>query len=90
MANLTLGLFDGDPETPNWPSLDGVYRIPEEERNKLLPHIPCQPIGYRGAKELLKHLKGTPVPESWKGGIENIDYVIGGNEFDDCPKCYVK
>ena len=80
-------MFDGDPETPNYPSLENVYRIPEPMG---LPKIPCQPIGYRGAKELLNKLKGKPVPDGWKGGILDIEYVIGGEFNDDCSECFVR
>ena len=87
MNNFFLALFDGDPETPNYPSLENVYRIPEPMG---LPKIPCQPIGYRGAKELLNKLKGKPVPDGWKGGILDIEYVIGGEFIDDCSECFVR
>ena len=52
----SLLLFDGDPETPNMPSLPNVYRLSKEEidQQNILPKIPCQPIGYRGAKEFMK------------------------------------
>ena len=53
----SLLLFDGDPETPNMPSLpDGIYRLSKEEidQENILPKIPCQPLGYRDAKEFMK------------------------------------
>ena len=54
----SLLLTDGDPQTPNWPSLEHTARlsIDELEAQGLLPKIPCQAIGYRGAKELMKYL----------------------------------
>ena len=85
----SLGLFDGDPETPGWPSLPNAYRISKEELAAVLPTIPCQVIGYRGAKQLLKYLAGRKVPEEWKGGIQGIDYVIGGQFSDICKDCFV-
>ena len=53
----SLLLFDGDPETPNIPSLPNLgYRLSKEEIDQegILPKIPCQPMGYRGAKEFMK------------------------------------
>jgi len=88
----SLLLFDGDPETPNIPSLPNVYRLSKEEidQQNILPKIPCQPLGYRGAKEFMKYLSGAPVPEDWTGGLLGIDYVIGGNFNENCKDCYVK
>jgi hypothetical protein len=38
-------MTDGDPQTPNYPSLDGVYRTDIEElKRTVLPKIPCQPV----------------------------------------------
>ena len=34
--------------------LEGMYRLPKEEAEKLLPQIPVQPIGYKDAYPLLK------------------------------------
>lgn len=48
----SIFLDDGDPETPLWPSLPGVYRVPEDEAN--IPGIPAQPIGYDDAKKILE------------------------------------
>ena len=89
----SLLLFDGDPETPNYPSLPNVHRWSKSELDQegILPTIPCQPIGYRDAKEFMKFLTGTKVPEGWKGGLKDIEYFIGG-QFDDnqCKDCTVK
>lgn len=43
----------GDPLTPEFPSIDGVWRIPISEAN--LPSIPVQPIGYDDAQKLMKY-----------------------------------
>ncbi len=38
-------MTDGDPQTPNYPSLDGVYRTDVDElKRTVLPKIPCQPV----------------------------------------------
>ena len=88
----SLLLSDGDPETPNWPSLPNAYRLSKEEIDAqgILPKIPCQPLGYRGAKEFMKYMTGHPVPEDWKGGLQGIEYSIGGQFDDNCKNCYVK
>lgn len=54
----SLALADGDPETPNWPSLDHVYRLDREDRAEYLPSIPVQPIGYSDAYEVLRRMDG--------------------------------
>ena len=45
MQRGSLLMTDGDPQTPNYPSIDGVYRTDIEELKKtVLPKIPCQPV----------------------------------------------
>jgi len=73
----SLALADGDPETPNWPSLDNVYRLDEEDRAEILPRIPVQPMGYADAYEILSRLEGNDAPAEWQGGL-NFTYKIGG------------
>lgn len=53
----------GDSQTPDYPSLEDVYRM--STKDVKLPQIPCQPISYNDAKQLLKLLKGQKVPTSW-------------------------
>ncbi len=48
----SIYLEDGDPETPEWPSLPGIYRVPEDELR--LPAIPAQPIGYDDAEKIFE------------------------------------
>jgi len=78
----SLALADGDPETPNWPSLDHVYRLDIEDRAEHLPSIPVQPIGYTDAYEILRRMEGIKAPDSWQGGL-NLTYFIGGQIHDD-------
>ena len=73
----SLALSDGDPETPNWPSLDHVYRLDAEDREQYLPKIPVQPIGYTDAEEILKRMTGVVAPDDWQGDL-NLTYYIGG------------
>ena len=35
-------------------------------------------------------MSGAPVPDHWRGGLLEIDYVIGGNFNENCKECYVK
>ena len=46
----------GDPLTPGLPSIDGVYRIPQEKA--ILPKIPATPISYDDAEKILKLMEG--------------------------------
>ena len=46
----------GDPLTPNFPSIPGMYRRPINQSG--FPTIPVQPISYEDAFNLLSRLKG--------------------------------
>jgi len=74
----SLSTIDGDPETPNWPSVENAYRLDEEDLQKVLPKIPVQPIGYTDAKEILSRMGGEVAPKEWQGGIANLVYRMGG------------
>lgn len=66
---------NGDPTTPNYPSLPGAKRIPLEQTN--LPRIPVIPTSYRNATELLRDVRGGGVlPRGWQGGLP-FRYHIG-------------
>ena len=70
-------MADGDPLSPDWPSVPNAYRLnPEDVTN--LPKIPSQPIGYDDAKVILEYMDGLPVPEEWQGAI-NVTYNLGGS-----------
>ncbi|KAB7496029.1 hypothetical protein Anas_04286, partial [Armadillidium nasatum] len=68
-------LGSGDSLTPGWPSTEHAYRLSEDEA--ALPNIPCQPIGYADAIEILKRLDGPVAPEDWQGGYPNFTYKLG-------------
>ena len=74
----SLSLSDGDPLTPNWPSMDHAYRLDEKDREAFLPKIQVQPIGYTDAEQILNKMAGDDAPTEWQGGI-NITYKIGGS-----------
>jgi N-acetylated-alpha-linked acidic dipeptidase len=66
---------DGDPSTPDGPSLPGAARIPEAEMEGVAG-IPVLPIGYGVAGQLLEGLHGAAPPEDWQGGLD-LDYLTG-------------
>merc|ERR1711936_412056 len=78
----SLALADGDPLTPNWPSMANAYRLDEEDRQAYLPKIPVQPIGYTDAEQILNKMAGDDAPDGWQGGL-NITYKIGGSLIED-------
>lgn len=65
----------GDPLTPFYPSTPEAYRIPQEEADSL-PTIPCQPIGYNDALNLLAVMDGSIAPRHWQGLIK-VSYHLG-------------
>ena len=73
----SLLMVDGDPLTPNWPSVEHAYRLDDADRAAYLPQIPVQPIGYTDAEQILNKMAGEAAPADWQGGI-NITYRIGG------------
>ena len=80
---------NGDPETPDWPSIDGVYRVPEEEYLLTMQSTPSQPIGYDDAKRIFDLLEGEEVfDDDWAGLIKDTTYTFGG-AFNQatCPGC---
>ena len=71
-------LLEGDPVTPTWPSVPGAYRISVgKAKERLLPQIPSQPIGYGDAEKLLAIMGGDQVPEEWRGGLPGLEYRLG-------------
>ncbi|CAD5228874.1 unnamed protein product [Bursaphelenchus okinawaensis] len=68
----TLLRFNGDPETPEFPSKPYVHRIKRKElkHEGLLPNIPVMPLGYDDVKSLMEHMDGSEVPWSrWTGSL---------------------
>ena len=77
---------DGDPLTPNYPSLNFTYRIP---RNKAaLPTIPVLPISYKDAYKYLSMLNGVEAPDEWQGGLDVV-YRLGGSFVKSHTSCRV-
>jgi hypothetical protein len=46
----------GDPLTPGLPSVEGIFRLPQDKAN--LPKIPATPMPYGKAVHLLKIMEG--------------------------------
>ncbi|MEO7043028.1 MAG: M28 family metallopeptidase [Gemmatimonadaceae bacterium] len=65
---------NGDPTTPDYPSLPGAKRIPLDQTD--LPRIPVIPASYKNAAELLKDVRGTDIPRGWQGGLP-FRYHVG-------------
>ncbi len=59
--------FQGDPLTPGRDATKDAARDRVEEAP--LPRIPCQPIGYGAAREILAQMKGGAAPKEWQGGL---------------------
>lgn len=70
----TLFIGEGDPLTADYPSIETAYR--EWSSEYYIPKIPCHPIGYGIAKELMGNLGGEEVLEPWRGGM-NVTYRFG-------------
>jgi N-acetylated-alpha-linked acidic dipeptidase len=64
----------GDPTTPGTPSRRDAKRISPAEAG--VARIPVVPISYGNAAELLRGIRGAPIPQSWQGGLA-FRYHIG-------------
>ena len=65
---------NGDPTTPDYPSLPGAKRIPLDQTN--LSRIPVIPVSYKNAAELLRDVRGGELPAGWQGGLP-FRYHVG-------------
>ncbi|XP_067140637.1 putative N-acetylated-alpha-linked acidic dipeptidase [Centruroides vittatus] len=77
----SLNLLKGDPLTPLYPSIENAYRIPEEKAK--LPKIPVFPINYEDASYILRNITGSKSPDTWKGALPNVEYLIGSGYKDN-------
>lgn len=66
--------MNGDPSTPGWGSTKGAHRIPVDSMD--VPRIPVIPISWGNAAELLRGVRGAPIPNGWQGGMP-FRYHIG-------------
>lgn len=66
---------NGDPTTPDYPSLPGARRVPLAQTS--LPRIPVIPLSYKNAAELLRDVRGgRDLPTGWQGGLP-FRYHVG-------------
>uniref|UniRef100_H2YB01 glutamate carboxypeptidase II n=1 Tax=Ciona savignyi TaxID=51511 RepID=H2YB01_CIOSA len=87
----SLLVDDGDPRTPNYPSISSAWH--KSDSSLTLPKIPITPIGYIDAIKYLSKIGGPEVPTAWKGGM-NITYRFGpgfaGDHVNSSMKMSVK
>ncbi|XP_022343266.2 putative N-acetylated-alpha-linked acidic dipeptidase [Crassostrea virginica] len=73
----------GDPQSPGYPSLDGVYHQPNLKENCLgCPGIPVQSVSYNDARSLMRSINGSSVPDDWIGGL-GVAYKTGPGHSDN-------
>lgn len=66
---------NGDPTTPDYPSLPGAKRVPLSKTN--IPRIPVIPTSYRNAMALLAYVRGSAqTPTQWQGSLP-FRYHVG-------------
>lgn len=73
---LTLD-YRGDPLTPGTPATKDAKRL--DPKDVAFPKIPCQPIGWDAAKQILGRMKGASVPNEWQGGLPFRYRLTGGD-----------
>jgi N-acetylated-alpha-linked acidic dipeptidase len=68
---------DGDPATPDGPSLPGAPRLAADAIADRVPGIPVVAISYRVAGEILSRVRGADIPDpGWQGGLP-FRYHVG-------------
>jgi len=75
---LTLP-YPGDPLTPFEPATAEATRL--DPAGLALPRIPVQPVGWGAAWEILRRMRGAPVPADWQGGQPMTYRLTGGPEL---------
>ena len=75
---LTLD-YRGDPLTPGRPATEHAERL--DPKDVAFPKIPCQPIGWDAAKQILGRMKGASVPDDWQGGLPFRYRLTGGADL---------
>ena len=66
---------NGDPTTPDYPSLAGREADLDSTRPSL-PRIPVIPTSYANAAELLRDVRGGSFRDGWQGGLP-FRYHVG-------------
>ena len=68
-------VYPGDPLTPGTAATRNAKRIKVED-DPDMPRIPCTPISYGDAQEILRTIEGPVVPRDWQGALP-FAYHIG-------------
>uniref|UniRef100_A0A0B7AYA9 Peptidase M28 domain-containing protein n=1 Tax=Arion vulgaris TaxID=1028688 RepID=A0A0B7AYA9_9EUPU len=79
----TIFTGDGDPLTPGYPANDLGYRYTEENVVPPLPKIPCHPIGYGAAYNILKKIELNVTTTNKRAKAENVFGIIKGTVEPD-------
>uniref|UniRef100_A0A6Q2Y0C6 Peptidase M28 domain-containing protein n=1 Tax=Esox lucius TaxID=8010 RepID=A0A6Q2Y0C6_ESOLU len=69
-------LGSGDPYTPGFPSFNHTQFPPTESSG--LPTVLAQSITAATAAQIMKAIGGANVPSSFRGGLDDVTYRIGG------------
>ena len=64
----------GDPTTPGWASVRGARRLPIDSLR--VPRIPVVPLSWANAAELMRDMRGAPIPQEWQGALP-FRYHVG-------------
>ncbi|WAR23314.1 NALD2-like protein [Mya arenaria] len=76
----------GDPLTPFYPATATAYH--KKDPDEYMPSIPCHPIGYGVAVDILRSLNGTEVPFPWRGKM-NTTYRFGDSFHNNGWKAHI-
>lgn len=75
--------YAGDPLTPFVEATKDAERLDPE--SLALPRIPVQPVGWRAAQAIMRHMRGRPLPPAligtWQGGLPLAYRIEGGEEL---------
>ncbi|HYK91777.1 MAG TPA: M28 family metallopeptidase [Acidobacteriota bacterium] len=72
---IDMPIYPGDPLTPGIGATADAKRLPLKEV-PTFTKIPVLPISYGDALPILKNLRGTVVPENWRGALP-VTYFTG-------------
>ncbi|CAO3596436.1 unnamed protein product [Absidia cylindrospora] len=78
-----LSVMTGDPLTPGYAATKDAPRITPEESPGLTT-IPSLPMSWKDALPLLRATQGRGIKadDSWRGGLDQVDYYSGPTEGD--------
>ncbi len=71
--------YSGDPLTPFIEATEDAERL--DPADVALPTIPVQPVGWKAAEAIMRHMTGAEVPDEWQGGLPFRYRLTGGDEL---------